>query len=286
MFALDTMPDTRRAARQCLGHVVRHWPIVVHPSPELARDIWERRERWRQADAANKIIWAAEAQFWARIGQTATDGCGRLRWHKSELDRYANEYSLLTGRREAGFIRAATELQRLRTLLRRGRWSRSGLTWQGTADPSHLLGVCPSPHRLERWLAKVRRRAALILQPWDLAPSWRAIADVIGTGRNRLLPVGKAAIAVVALTLHQRFSGRVNGWIVPRGIVTHDGDSNAVLRRWWQVIAEYRIHRVGGIAGTPPDQGPRGGNPQFGRRRATARRPPRRGRAHRSRACA
>lgn len=58
----------------------------------------------------------------------------------------------------------------------------------------------PSPQRFARWLRSVRRRAAMILQPWGLYPSWYGLAIAASDGSRR---VGKAALCVARHTIER-----------------------------------------------------------------------------------
>jgi hypothetical protein len=118
---------------------------------------------------------------------------------------------LLSQRLLIGYIRAACELPSLRKLLTRGRWSRTGMTYYGLS-PADARRLCPSPHRLDRWVRKVMRRAALILQPYGCRPSYRQLIDTLREARRAVaaacptLPrAHKAAIRLAAEVLRSRW---------------------------------------------------------------------------------
>ncbi len=125
----------------------------------------------------------------------------------------------------------------------------------GHIDPEQLMRLCPSPHRWERWLAKVRRRAGGILASWDLSPSWMALAELLSTHKHCLPPVGKAAVALAGATLHIRFIGRLPWDASVRGLRLREyGGGYVGFRPWWRVVADCRIFRQGGTPGrtVPP----------------------------------
>ena len=149
-------------------------------------------------------------------------------------------------RQVRGFARAAGP--RLRKLLSTGHSSRTGMTWYGV-NPVLLWRAHPSPQRWERWLSKVRWRAARMLAPWGIGPSWRELADMIvastyfGIKPAPLPAVGKAAVKLTARTLWRCF-GTPPGWdnasATSRGVVARRG-GDVVRLAWWQVIACYAV---------------------------------------------
>jgi len=67
-----------------------------------------------------------------------------------------------------------------------------------TVNPFHILERWPSPHRAERQIWKVRKRANQILRPYGISVSWQALGQVIAYGPKR---VGKAAVWASAHTV-------------------------------------------------------------------------------------
>ncbi|OQB41049.1 MAG: hypothetical protein BWY04_01079 [candidate division CPR1 bacterium ADurb.Bin160] len=76
-------------------------------------------------------------------------------------------------------------------------------------NPANLWGIAakhPSPQKFTRWAKAVRKRAAVILEPWGLYPAWRGLAIVANRGSRR---VGRAAIGVVRYTVEYLSNSRL-----------------------------------------------------------------------------
>lgn len=233
-----------RACRQVFAAVVRRSggriPAIIGRRP------WsQNRKAATRTIAGAKKAWLAAAEAFAQATGLNLDSAGRpALWKTIDSDpprrgQFPTDGEFLAAaeawsektRREAGFLRHAAHLPRLRRLLTSGRWSRTGLTWHGL-NPQQLLRMCPSPQRWERWLHRVRYRAAVILRPWGMLPSMRQLAELLHQRSwDAGLPrVGKIALEWVAQTLRARFAGLWAATPVPA----------------WQEIAAYRIFRRGG----------------------------------------
>lgn len=170
--------------------------------------------------------WAA-AESWSRKGPTVsraglealvasacedfTEGSGGVKlpwnlptvgapWFRRQGGR-VNLEDLERAARFSGWLRAASKLPEVVRLISRttrgDRGVNSPRTW---VDLWKVAERFPSPQRFNRWIKRVRARAAMILEPWGLLPSWRGLAFAATKGNRR---VGRAALSVARHTVGQ-----------------------------------------------------------------------------------
>ena len=70
-------------------------------------------------------------------------------------------------------------------------------------DPFRIFERFPSPHRAERHVWKVRRRANRILASYGISVSWKSLGIALGKGP---LAIGKAALRVAEMTMNEYLS--------------------------------------------------------------------------------
>ena len=155
---------------------------------------------------ARKFIWY---HHWTDDtgGYVVRDCTMRSRANRSFADAADARRAMADALRCIGWMDSAGEFTR-RLFQRGADYSRSGLTCY-SVEPFFLWRLCPSPHRFDRWVRRVIFRAATILRPWGLHPSYRslnALLTAITDGNTPRLPrVSRMALAVAADVLRERF---------------------------------------------------------------------------------
>ncbi|GEM_PF-3595092 len=105
-------------------------------------------------------------------------------------------------------IIADQKLVGLQRLLEKNLSSRGMNSPRTKIDPYRLLRVWSSPHTAEKMFWKSYKRAWQILKPFGLAPSWKAVGQVMTNWHS--YRVGKMAFIIAARTVNQILSLKVN----------------------------------------------------------------------------